>query len=77
MFSKKRKCSFCDSLKAEFPFIQQVNLEDTAVVKCTLRSSIFSIASGGTALITDHLQAKKHNNALLAKSVEMYDKLFS
>jgi hypothetical protein len=79
MFSKKRKCNFSDSLKVEFPFIQLGNLDDSAVVKCTVCGSIFSIVSGGSTSITDHLEAK--NNALLAKyllgSVGMHGKLFS
>jgi hypothetical protein len=52
-------------LKAEFPLIHQVNLEDISVVKCTVRSSMFSIASGGRNSVTDHLEAEKHRNALL------------
>jgi hypothetical protein len=59
MFPKKQKCNFDDSLKVEFPFIQLVNFV------CGL---IFSISSGGMTSITDHRQAKKHKNVLLAKS---------
>jgi hypothetical protein len=44
------------------------NLKGATVAKCTVCSSILSIASGGKTLITDHLQIKKHKNALLAKS---------
>jgi hypothetical protein len=63
MFSKKLKCNVSNSMKVEFPFIQMVNLEDTIVVKCTVCSSILWRTS-----ITDHIQAKKNKNALLAKS---------
>jgi hypothetical protein len=45
-------------------YVQLVN----SVVKCTVCSSIVSIASGGTTSIRDHLQTKKHRNALLLKS---------
>jgi hypothetical protein len=37
------------------------------VVKYTVCSSMSSIASGGRTSITDHLQAKKQKNPLLAK----------
>jgi hypothetical protein len=60
-------CHFSDSLKVEFPFIQVGNLDSTTVLKCTVSSLNFPIASGGRASITGHLQAKMHKNALLAK----------
>jgi ribosomal protein S27E len=68
MFLKKQKCNFNDSLIADFPFIQTANLKDTTVVNCNVCSSVFLIASGGRTSITDHLQAKKCKNSLLAKS---------
>jgi hypothetical protein len=54
-------------MKVGFPCMQLVNLEDIAVVKCTVCSSIFFIASFWRTSITDHLQAKEHKNILLAK----------
>jgi hypothetical protein len=48
--------------------IQLVNSDDTTALKRTVCSSISSMASGGRTSIIDHLQAKKHRNALPAKS---------
>jgi hypothetical protein len=49
-------------------YVQLVTLEDNSVVKCTVCNSIVSIASGGATSIRDHLQARKHKNALHAKN---------
>jgi hypothetical protein len=65
MYSKKRKCNFGDSFKIKFPLIELLNLQDMTIVKCTVCSLIFSLASGGKISMTDDIQAK---NALVAKS---------
>jgi hypothetical protein len=77
MFSWKLKYNLIDLMKAEFPFIQRINLEDNTVVKCIVYISNFTMANGGRTSVTDHLQAKKHWNALPAKPVGAYDKVFS
>ena len=66
--SKKRKCHLSDALKLEFPFINYVS-DDKTVLQCSVCSSTFSIASGGRTAIMEHLQAQKHKNAMVAKSL--------
>jgi hypothetical protein len=68
MFSKKRKCNLSDLLKVQFSFIHLIDLEDTTVAKFMVCSLIFSIGNGRRTSLPDHPQAKKHKNALLAKS---------
>jgi hypothetical protein len=65
-----------DLLKVIFPFIQLVNLEDTITVKCTVYSSISTIASGGRTSIIDHLQAKEHRYRLLNLSRGAWQTIF-
>ena len=55
-------------MKLEFPFIDCVS-DDKTVLQCSVCSSTFSIASGGKTAITEHLQAQKHKNAMVAKSL--------
>jgi hypothetical protein len=54
-------------MRAGFQSIQLVYLENITAVKCTVCSSISSIASGGKTSITDHLQSKNQKDSLLAK----------
>ena len=75
--SKKRTCHLCDALKLEFPFYINSVSDDKTVLQCSVCSSTFSIASGERTAITEHLQAKKHKNAVVAKSVRKFECLLT
>lgn len=62
----KRKCNFSDSLKTDFPFIRESEINDK--VECTICKSTFSIKHGGRSDIKDHMEKKKHKDALSAAS---------
>ena len=64
----KEECHLSDALKLGFPFINSVS-DDKNVLQCSVCSSTFKIASGGRTAITEHLQAQKHKNAMVAKSL--------
>ena len=62
----KRKCVFSDSLKSDFPFIRETSFNDK--VECTICHSVISIAHGGRSDIKDHINKKKHKDALSAST---------
>ena len=59
----KRKCTFTNELKQEFPY-----LKDTGNGKalCNHCGSVFSIVHGGRADVNNHLGSKKHKVAVEA-----------
>lgn len=57
----KRKCTFSNELKNEYPFLKLI-IHDR--VLCTQCRSEFSISHGGRSTIKEHLATKKHKSAV-------------
>ncbi|BFZ18203.1 hypothetical protein BsWGS_21242 [Bradybaena similaris] len=65
----KRKCTFNNSLKDQFPFIKDSSFDSTKV-ECTICRAEFSVAHGGRSDIVNHVKTKKHNAALSSSTCD-------
>lgn len=69
----KRKCTFNDSLKKRYPFIEK---KDGSNVYCRTCLSTFTVSSGGNYHILKHIGTDKHKKAAAASACSTNFKTF-
>jgi hypothetical protein len=63
---KKPKCVVSESLTKEFEFLKRGVNEHSAF--CSLFQTSFTVASGGRTSVSEHVETKRHKNAVVTQS---------
>jgi len=59
----KRKCTFTNDLKREYPYLKET-VDDEDNVRCNHCMAVFSINHGGRSDIDKHSQTQKHKSSI-------------